>query len=88
MIYRKAVDENWHILDTQRDPNNPNKLGLDPNLSNAEADDSNLQIDFLGSGFKMRASHGTSNGDDVKYFYYTWAGQPGTTPFGTFPNSR
>ena len=88
MIYRKAVDENWHILDTQRDPNNPNKLGLDPNLSNAEADDSNLQIDFLGSGFKMRASHGTSNADDVKYFYYTWAGQPGTTPFGTFPNSR
>ena len=88
MIYRKASDENWHMLDTQRDPLNPNSLGIDPNLSNAETSDSNLQIDFLGNGFKMRASHGTSNGDDVKYFYYTWAGQPGTTPFGTFPNSR
>ena len=88
MIYRKAVDENWHMLDTQRNPGNPNKLGLDPNLSNAEADDSNLQIDFLSTGFKMRASHGTSNADGVNYFYYVWAGQPSTTPFDTFPNAR
>ena len=88
MIYRKSSDENWHMLDTQRDPLNPNSLGIDPNLSNAEADDSNIQIDFLGSGFKMRASHGTSNADDTNYFYYVWAGQPGTTPFGTHPNAR
>ena len=88
MIYRKASDENWHMLDTQRDPLNPNSLGIDPNLSNAESNDSNIQIDFLGSGFKMRASHGTSNADDTNYFYYVWAGQPGTTPFGTHPNAR
>ena len=88
IIYRKAVDENWHMLDTARSPGNQNKLGLDPNLSNAEADDSNLQIDFLSTGFKMRASHGTSNADGVNYFYYTWAGQPGPTPFGTHPNAR
>ena len=88
MIYRKASDENWHMLDTQRDPLNPNSLGIDPNLSNAESDDSNIQIDFLGSGFKMRASHGTSNADGTNYFYYVWAGQPGTTPFGTHPNAR
>ena len=88
MIYRKAVDENWHMLDTQRNPGNPNKLGIDPNRSGAETSDSNLQIDFLGSGFKMRASHGTSNADDTNYFYYVWAGQPGTTPFGTHPNAR
>ena len=59
IIYRKAVDENWHMLDTQRDPLNPNSLGLDPNLSNAEADDSNIQLDILGDGFKVRSSHGT-----------------------------
>ena len=88
MIYRKASDENWHMLDTQRDPLNPNSLGIDPNLSNAETDDSNIQIDFLSSGFKMRASHGTSNADGTNYFYYVWAGQPGTTPFDTFPNAR
>ena len=76
------------MLDTQRDPLNPNSLGIDPNLSNAESDDSNIQIDFLGSGFKMRASHGTSNADGTNYFYYVWAGQPGTTPFGTHPNAR
>ena len=88
IIYRKAVDENWHMLDTARSPGNQNKFGLDPNLSNAEADDSNLQIDFLSTGFKMRASHGTSNADGVNYFYYAWAGQPGPTPFGTHPNAR
>ena len=88
MIYRKASDENWHILDTQRDPNNPNKLGIDPNLSNAEADDSNLSIDFLGDGFKVRSSHSTANASGTQYFYYVWAGQPGTTPFVTHPNAR
>ena len=88
MIYRKASDENWHMLDTQRDPLNPNSLGIDPNLSNAETSDSNLQIDFLGNGFKMRASHVTSNASSTNYFYYVWAGQPGTTPFGTYQNAR
>jgi hypothetical protein len=88
IIYRKESDTNWHMLDTQRDSLNPNTAGIDPNLPNAEADDSNLAIDFLSSGFKLRTSHSTANGSGTKYIYYTWAGQSGVTPFDTFPNAR
>ena len=88
IIYRKKSDENWHILDTKRDPLNPNKLGLDPNLSNAEADDSNLSLDILGNGFKVKSSHSTANTSGTQYFYYTWAEKPGFTNFDTMPNGR
>ena len=88
IIYRKKSDENWHILDTKRDSANPNTLGLDPNLSNAEADDSNLSIDFLSDGFKVRSSHSTANTSDTQYFYYTWAEQPTGTIFGLDANAR
>jgi len=88
IIYRKESDTNWHMLDTERDSLNPNTAGLDPNLPNAEADDSNLAIDFLSSGFKLRTSHSTANGSGTKYFYYTWAGQSGVTPFATVANAR
>ena len=88
IIYRKKSDENWHIMDTKRDSLNPNTLGIDPNLSNAEADDSNLSLDFDGSGFKVRSSHSTANTSGTDYFYYTWAEQPGTTPFDTMTNAR
>ena len=88
IIYRKESDTNWHMLDTERDSLNPNTAGLDPNLPNAEADDSNLAIDFLSDGFKLRTTHSTANGSGTKYIYYTWAARPGTTPFDTFPNAR
>ena len=88
MIYRKKSDENWHIMDTKRDSANPNTLGLDPNLPNAEADDSNLSLDFDGSGFKVRSSHSTANTSGTDYFYYTWAEQPSGTIFGLDANGR
>ena len=88
IIYRRKSDENWHIMDTQRDPLNPNTAGLDPNLSNAEADDSNLSLDLLSHGFKVRSSHSTANYSGDEYFYYAWAGQSGVTPFATVANAR
>ena len=88
IIYRRKSDENWHIMDTLRDPLNPNTAGLDPNLSNAEADDSNLSLDLLSHGFKVRSSHSTANYSGDEYFYYAWAGQSGVTPFATVANAR
>jgi len=76
LITKKVQAENWHILDTTRDPNNPNTFGLDPNLANAEADDSNLSIDFLSNGFKLRTSHSTNNQDGVQYIYLAFAESP------------
>ena len=88
IIYRKKSDENWHIMDTQRDPLNPNTQGIDPNLNNAEANDSNLSLDLLSHGFKVRSSHSTANTSGTEYFYYAWAGQSGLTPFATVANAR
>ena len=88
IIYRKKSDENWHIMDTQRDSMNPNTQGLDPNLNSSEANDSNLSLDFLSHGFKVRSSHSTANTSGTQYFYYAWAGQSGLTPFATVANAR
>jgi hypothetical protein len=81
MIQRKETDTNWHMMDSTRDPLNPNTLGIDPNLSSAEADDSNLAIDFLSNGFKLRTSHSTANGSGTKYILLAFAESP-------FKNSR
>ena len=88
IIYRKKSDENWHMLDTKRDPLNPNTLGIDPNLGNAEANDSNLAIDILSNGFKLRSSHSTGNANGTDYFYYTWGEYTGATPYDTETNAR
>ena len=76
LITKKVQAENWHMLDTTRDPLNPNTLGIDPNLASAEADDSNLSIDFLSNGFKLRTSHSTNNQDGVQYIYLAFAESP------------
>ena len=77
ILYKKSnASENWHILDNKRDTLNPNSLGLDANLTNAEAADANLQMDFLSNGFKLRSSHGTANGSGDSYIYLAFAETP------------
>ena len=88
IIYRKKTDENWHMLDTKRQPLNPNAAVIDPNRDAAETTDTNAQMDILSNGFKLRAGHGTSNASGTNYFYYAWADMSGNTPFGTESNAR
>ena len=76
VLYKKITAENWHVLDNKRDTANPNSFGLDPNLNGAEADDANLQMDFLSNGFKLRTSHQTANASGVTYIYMAFAEQP------------
>jgi len=83
IIYKKVAAENWHMLDIKRDTLYPNSAGLDPNLYNAEANDANLQMDFLSNGFKLRSSHGTANASGEPYIYMAFA----ETPF-KYANAR
>ena len=76
MIQRKKSDTNWHMMDSTRDSLNPNTFGIDPNLANAEANDSNLSIDFLSNGFKLRTSHSTANGSSTDYILVAFAESP------------
>ena len=77
MLYKKSsAAENWHIVDNKRDTLNPNSFAIDANNANAEANDANLQMDFLSNGFKLRTSHSTANGSGATYIYYAVAESP------------
>jgi hypothetical protein len=77
VLYKKSsAAENWHILDNKRDTLNPNSFGIDPNTASAEANDANLQMDFLSNGFKLRTSHGTANQSGQTYIYMAFAENP------------
>ena len=76
------------MFDTKRQSKNPNPTVIDPNRSAAETTDTNTQIDILSNGFKLRASHGTSNASGTNYIYMAWAEHTGVTPYQTEPNAR
>lgn len=77
VLYKKSsAAENWHIVDNKRDTLNPNSFAIDANNANAEANDANLQMDFLSNGFKLRTSHGTANGSGETYIYAAFASAP------------
>ena len=61
---------------------------LYPNRTDGDNGLSNLEVDFLSDGFKIKNSVNTINASDGTYVYMAYAEQPGTTPFGTFPNAR
>ena len=76
VIFRKVPSENWHIKDNKTAPINVMRQVIDPNRTGAEVADANTDLDFLSNGFKMRASHGTSNAGSTEYFYMAFAEQP------------
>jgi hypothetical protein len=71
-----AGSTGWNILDNKRDPENVMDTILQPNNSNADANDANKYCDFLSNGFKWRASGGETNGSGTTYIYMAFAEQP------------
>ncbi|NDD55579.1 hypothetical protein EBZ39_17230, partial [bacterium] len=63
----------WQIKDTSRDSYNVSVNTLYPNLSNAEANDSN--IDILSNGFKLRTTS-SENGSGNTIIYAAFAESP------------
>jgi hypothetical protein len=89
VLYKKSsATENWHIVDNKRDTLNPNSFGIDPNTAGAEANDANLQMDFLSNGFKLRTSHGTANGSGETYIYMAFAENPFVSSTGISVTAR
>ena len=56
---------NWVIFDTERNTYNVAENYLAPNTSNAEYTD--LDIDVLSNGFKIRTAGGSTLGNTVNY---------------------
>ena len=89
VLYKKSsAAENWHIVDNKRDTLNPNSFAIDANNVNAEANDANLQMDFLSNGFKLRTLHSTANGNASTYIYMAFAEHPFVSSKGVPTTAR
>jgi hypothetical protein len=79
-VLRKCTTnaEQWHVQDTKRlDVNNDSDSSiLIPSNGNAEASNTNLNMDILSNGFKCRSSDGAGNGDGRGYIYMAFAEHP------------
>ena len=82
--------ENWWVYDNTRNTTNLVTKGLYPNANNAEVDysgSSQMNLDFVSNGFKLRASDGALNGSGSSYIYIAFAENPfvtsGTKAAGT-----
>ena len=67
----------WGIWDTERDSSNVAELRLRANATNVEdSGDSNVYVDILSNGFKLRNSDTDSNGSSRTYIYAAFAEHP------------
>ena len=77
---------NWRIFDNQRLGYNVNNATLYPNLTNAEADETSL--DLLSNGFKMRGTTNDLNGNGQTYAYIALASEPLVSTNGNAATAR
>ena len=70
-----GANQDWIIVDGSRPGYNPTALYLLANSSNAEANNSNI-VDFLSTGFRVRAADSTFNGNGNSIFYIAFAAAP------------
>ena len=83
--------ENWWVYDNKRNTSNLVTKGLYPNASNAEVDysgSSQMNLDFVSNGFKLRASDGALNGSGSSYIYMAFAESPFVNSNGIPTNAR
>jgi len=73
-----STTENWVIRDNKRDPYNNVYHQLLANASSTEdtTNDGRFSQDFLSNGFKIRASHATTNQSGQTYIYMAFAENP------------
>ena len=75
-----AYDDAWVIQDSTRSPNNPSTNYLVANRNLAEnGGGSDLKIDLLSNGFKIRTNYGQINASHA-YVYCAFAENPLSSP--------
>jgi hypothetical protein len=77
MIKRKDTTANWQLQDKARLGYNPDNYGLFPNLTNADYTTiSEIAVDFLSNGFKVRTTDAGKNASGGTYIYMAFAENP------------
>ena len=75
ILYKATNDgQGWQIHDTSRIGYNDSNYALRPDSGTAEA--TNVNIDILSNGFKLRNGLAISNGGSVNYAYFAIAESP------------
>jgi hypothetical protein len=69
-----STTDSWEMYDTTRQTFNVYGTQLKANLSNAETDDT--RIDILSNGFKARSTNTAVNGSGASYIYMAFAENP------------
>jgi hypothetical protein len=81
VIYKRTdAVENWQVLDSKRDIDNPVGQQLYPNLSASEGTENRL--DFTSNGFKLRNGGTICNASGGTYIYMAFAENPFVTSTG------
>ena len=74
LMKRSNSTGNWYLKDTTRDVNNRCEKTLMPNLTNAEA--AQTYIDIYANGFKQKIGNDSSNMTGSTYMYFAFAEHP------------
>ena len=86
-----AAGADWRILDSTRNPFNLTDLLVNANNTNAEFDGSthasNIGVDFLSNGFKVRTTYAHYNGAN-DFIYMAFAEHPFVTSTGIMGTAR
>ena len=81
-FFMKELDDatNWLIYDSERDSANPTQFHLFPNTNDAgntyDASNTDLSLDFLSNGVKVRNSNSGVNASGDTYIYAAFAEHP------------
>jgi len=75
VMVKRTGAESWGIIDNKRQIYNPNNTRLFANLTAVE-DTSELGIDLLSNGFKIRNSWSGNNASGNSYIYMAFAEEP------------
>jgi hypothetical protein len=82
----------WVVIDSERQPfNQSNLTKLYTNSTNAESTigvNSQMNLDFLSNGFKLRDSNNKVNASGDVYIYCAWAEAPSFNLYGAQSNAR
>ena len=73
--YAGVSDASWIMYDDVRGTENPTTNHMFANLSNAETTNTNLYIDFLSNGFKIRGTNTNIGGGSDYYVFFAFARQ-------------
>ncbi len=87
IIKRTDASEAWVTLDTARNTFNGMDARLFPNQTTAEST-SQVIIDSLSNGFKLRTADSAYNGSGASYIYMAFAENPFTTSTGIPTTAR